>query len=158
MWRNTNNSKPTEGIQRGRWSEDVRVSTRPLDGFVIVDVMVSSDSNSNRIITTSGMERHTLLKFKHELIPKWMPLLSEEKIHKKMRGDVTDDPTTLHSYASTESTTRVCDIGCGRGKALITLASLYPNCQYVGYDVFEPSLERARENAKEAGIHDLQTS
>eukprot|EP01102_Stenamoeba_stenopodia_P014591 TRINITY_DN4867_c0_g1_i1.p1 TRINITY_DN4867_c0_g1~~TRINITY_DN4867_c0_g1_i1.p1 ORF type:complete len:213 (+),score=56.15 TRINITY_DN4867_c0_g1_i1:147-785(+) len=83
------------------------------------------------------MERHTLLKFKHELIPKWMPLLSQEKIHKKMR----------------DGSTRVCDVGCGRGKALIALSSLYPDCQYTGYDIFEPSLEIARQNAKEAGAN-----
>jgi SAM-dependent methyltransferase len=48
----------------------------------------------------------------------------------------------------------VADVGCGRGLALIKLALACPNSYYVGYDLFEPAIARASENARAAGVTD----
>jgi SAM-dependent methyltransferase len=48
----------------------------------------------------------------------------------------------------------VADVGCGRGLALIKLAQACPNSYYVGYDLFEPAIARASENARNAGVAD----
>lgn len=48
----------------------------------------------------------------------------------------------------------VADVGCGRGLALIKLAQAYPNSYYVGYDLFEPAIARASENARAADVAD----
>jgi len=48
----------------------------------------------------------------------------------------------------------VADVGCGRGRALISLARAFPRSRFVGYDAFEPALEAARRNAELAGVAD----
>jgi tRNA G46 methylase TrmB len=48
--------------------------------------------------------------------------------------------------------------GCGRrlwtGGALIKLAQPFPNSRYIGYDIFDPTIERAMANARTAGVAD----
>ena len=46
----------------------------------------------------------------------------------------------------------MADVGCGRGRALIKMAQVFPKSRYVGYDVFQPSVDRATANAKAAGV------
>jgi SAM-dependent methyltransferase len=48
----------------------------------------------------------------------------------------------------------VADIGCGSGRALITLAQAYPHGRYTGFDVYPTQVERARANAERAGVAD----
>jgi 2-polyprenyl-3-methyl-5-hydroxy-6-metoxy-1,4-benzoquinol methylase len=48
----------------------------------------------------------------------------------------------------------VADVGCGGGLALIKLAQAFPSSYYVGYDAFEPAIEAATENARQAGVTD----
>ena len=47
---------------------------------------------------------------------------------------------------------RVLDIGCGRGQALLHLASRYPNSEFVGYDISAQALAQARTLAAQQGI------
>jgi SAM-dependent methyltransferase len=82
-----------------------------------------------------GIQRFTSGWFEHELVPEWLPLLP----------DVT---------AKLEAGCDVADVGTGAGKALIALATQYPNGRYVGYDVFEPQAELARRNLAAAGLSD----
>ncbi|WP_297084800.1 class I SAM-dependent methyltransferase, partial [uncultured Demequina sp.] len=51
----------------------------------------------------------------------------------------------------------VADVACGAGWSSIALADAYPNATIVGIDIDEPSIERARENAAEAGVSDRVT-
>ncbi len=48
----------------------------------------------------------------------------------------------------------VADVGCARGRALIKLAQSFPNCRFVGYDIFPVPLEKAKQNAQVAGVED----
>ena len=47
---------------------------------------------------------------------------------------------------------KVADIGCGLGSSTILMAETYPNSTIYGYDFHEPSIEQARERAREAGV------
>jgi SAM-dependent methyltransferase len=46
------------------------------------------------------------------------------------------------------------DVGCGAGHASITLARAFPRSRFVGFDVFEHQIERARANAEREGLSD----
>ena len=48
----------------------------------------------------------------------------------------------------------VADVGCGRGRALIKLAQSFPQSTYVGFDIFQPTIELATRKAVAAGIGD----
>ena len=52
---------------------------------------------------------------------------------------------------------RVADIGCGHGASVIVMAEAYPNSQIWGFDFHSPSIETARERAREAGVEDRTT-
>ena len=47
---------------------------------------------------------------------------------------------------------RVLDIGCGTGHAMNVLAREYPSSTFLGYDIGEDAIERARKEAKEMGL------
>lgn len=80
-----------------------------------------------------GMERFTMAWFENLLTQQWIPAMPDVK-------------------AKLETGARVADIGCGRGRALIKMAQAFPASRYAGYDVFQPSIDRATANAKAAGV------
>lgn len=47
---------------------------------------------------------------------------------------------------------KVADVGCGHGSSLIIMAQAFPNSQFFGFDIHEPSIEVAQAQAKEAGV------
>lgn len=47
---------------------------------------------------------------------------------------------------------RVADLGCGRGKAILTLAERFPRSSFVGYDLSEEAIGWARGQAAEHGL------
>lgn len=51
---------------------------------------------------------------------------------------------------------RVADVGCGHGVSTTIMAQAYPNSQFIGFDFHEPSIERARQLAAEAGVDNLR--
>ena len=51
-----------------------------------------------------------------------------------------------------ESGIAAADVGCGGGVALVELAKAFPNSEFHGYDISLHALERARANAKDAGV------
>jgi SAM-dependent methyltransferase len=79
------------------------------------------------------MERFTGCWFENLLIQHWIPAMPEVK-------------------AKLEAGARVADIGCGSGRALIKLAQAFPKSRYIGLDVFEAQIARARNNAQAAGV------
>jgi SAM-dependent methyltransferase len=82
-----------------------------------------------------GLERFTASWFEHLLIPVWLPAMPEVQ-------------------AKLERGALVADVGCGRGKALIKLAQAFPRSQYVGYDIFAPTIAEATAHAQAAGVAD----
>ena len=53
-----------------------------------------------------------------------------------------------------EAGASVADVGCGHGASTILMAEAFPNSRFVGFDFHEPSIERARKAAEEAGLAD----
>lgn len=49
---------------------------------------------------------------------------------------------------------RVADIGCGHGASTIIMAQAYPESSFVGFDYHAPSIDHARNAAKDAGLSD----
>jgi len=82
-----------------------------------------------------GLERDSAVTAENLIVQQWLPQL----------------PIVV---AKLERGALVADVGCGHGRALITLAQAYPNSRYVGYDVYAPSIERATSNAEQAGVGD----
>ena len=48
----------------------------------------------------------------------------------------------------------VADIGCGHGSSTILMAQAYPRSRFTGFDYHPPSIDRARDLAKLAGVAD----
>lgn len=75
--------------------------------------------------------------FLFQLSQEWLPALPD--IHARLQADPP---------------ARVADIGCGVGWSSIGIAEGYPNAQVDGFDLDEPSIQIARENAAAAGVAD----
>ncbi len=82
-----------------------------------------------------AIERGTAPWYKHHLVQTWIPAMPD--VHAKLR----DGGAAL-------------DVGCGCGRAAITIAMAYPNTRVAGVDVHPGSIERARAAAGEAGVAD----
>ncbi|HEX3607892.1 MAG TPA: class I SAM-dependent methyltransferase [Candidatus Dormibacteraeota bacterium] len=83
--------------------------------------------------TWEGMERFSAGWVENALVGDWLPRLPDVE-------------------AMLRAGARVADVGCGGGRALCRLAQAFPASTYTGYDVFAPAIERARENARAAGV------
>jgi 2-polyprenyl-3-methyl-5-hydroxy-6-metoxy-1,4-benzoquinol methylase len=82
-----------------------------------------------------GMERFSASFYENFLLQEWIPAMPDVQ-------------------AKLEQGAEVCDVGCGRGRALIKLAQAFPASRFVGYDAFEPTIARATANAEAAGVAD----
>jgi 2-polyprenyl-3-methyl-5-hydroxy-6-metoxy-1,4-benzoquinol methylase len=56
--------------------------------------------------------------------------------------------------AKLERGAKVADVGCGYGISTILMAEAYPESTFVGFDYHREAIEAAREQAREAGVHD----
>ncbi len=50
----------------------------------------------------------------------------------------------------------VLDLGCGRGKALNLMARVFPNSQFIGYDLSEEAIDYARNEARELKLTNVK--
>ena len=82
-----------------------------------------------------GMERFTAGWFENMMLQQWFPEMPD--VRRKL-----------------EQGALAADVGCGRGRASIKLAAAFPKSRFVGYDLFEPSIEKARQLARDAGVED----
>lgn len=85
-----------------------------------------------------AIERGSAPIYRHQLIRKWMPAMP--RVVEQLNAGGT-----------------ALDVGCGSGRAVIALATAYPNAHIFGYDAHAGSIERARANAKAAGVADRVT-
>ena len=85
-----------------------------------------------------GTERFFRPGYRAHLVAEWIPALDgvQEKLE---RG------------------AKVADVGCGHGASTIIMAEAFPNSEFFGFDYHAPSIERAHEAAKEAGVDDRIT-
>jgi SAM-dependent methyltransferase len=85
-----------------------------------------------------GTERFFRPGYAANLVQNWLPAL-DGVVAKLERG------------------AKVADVGCGHGASTIVMARAYPKSKFVGFDYHGPSVERARQAAKEAGVADRCT-
>jgi 2-polyprenyl-3-methyl-5-hydroxy-6-metoxy-1,4-benzoquinol methylase len=85
-----------------------------------------------------GTERFFRPGYRAHLVGEWIPALDgvQEKLE---RG------------------AKVADVGCGHGASTVIMAQAFPNSEFFGFDYHAPSIERADEVAKEAGVNDRIT-
>jgi len=85
-----------------------------------------------------GTERFFRPGYRASIVTEWIPALDgvQEKLE---RG------------------AKVADVGCGHGASTIVMAEAFPNSEFFGFDYHAPSIERAHEAAKEAGVDDRIT-
>jgi 2-polyprenyl-3-methyl-5-hydroxy-6-metoxy-1,4-benzoquinol methylase len=85
----------------------------------------------------AGMNRAMFLK---EMGGSWLPMIPD--VHHRL---LSDPPA------------RVADVGTGAGWSSIAIAKGYPKVKIDGFDLDQPSVEIARQNARRAGIDDRVT-
>ncbi|MFZ1887186.1 MAG: methyltransferase domain-containing protein [Candidatus Binataceae bacterium] len=83
--------------------------------------------------TFESMERSSGAMYRHQLVRKWLPTMPQ-------------------IGAALEAGGSAADVGCGSGRAVIALAQAFPAAQIFGFDAHPGSLERARANARAAGL------
>ena len=88
--------------------------------------------------TWEAMERSSASMYRHSLVRKWLPAM----------------PQVVEKLSAGGSS---LDVGCGSGRAAIAIATAFPKAKVFGYDAHAGSLERARANAKAAGLGDRIT-
>lgn len=49
----------------------------------------------------------------------------------------------------------VLDVGCGSGRALVSMAQVFPNSRFTGYDLSPVAIERARASAEIVGLENV---
>src|SRR5260370_28201878 len=86
----------------------------------------------------SGTERFFRPGYAMHLVSEWIPAL--DGVREKL-----------------ERGARVADVGCGHGASVILMAKAFPKSKFFGFDYHQPSIDRAREAAREAGVADRAT-
>jgi SAM-dependent methyltransferase len=82
-----------------------------------------------------GMARMSGTALENVLVPKWLPM-------------IPDVEARLNAGA------RVADVGCGQGRALLTMAKAFPRSTFVGVDFHRPNVELAAARAGALGLGD----
>jgi SAM-dependent methyltransferase len=85
-----------------------------------------------------GTERFFRPTYLANLVSNWIPAL--EGVEAKLKEGA-----------------RVADIGCGHGASTLLMAKSYPKSKFFGFDYHRPSIDKAREKAKAAGVADRVT-
>ena len=81
-----------------------------------------------------GMDRFFRPGYRQHLVAEWIPALGARVETRLTEG------------------ARVVDVGCGFGATTIFMAQAFPRSEFVGIDTHGPSIERARTQARRAGV------
>ena len=84
---------------------------------------------------SQAIERLFARGYEREVAARWLPALGEV-------------------YERVQAGAEVAEVGCGAGQALIPVATSFKRSRFVGYDVDEGSVRRARHRVAEAGLGD----
>jgi SAM-dependent methyltransferase len=87
-----------------------------------------------------GTERFFKPGYRANIVGSWIPSLDNGRVEEKLK------------YGKAA----VADIGCGHGTSTVIMAKAYPNSKFIGFDDHQPSIERARELAREEGLSEEQ--
>ena len=82
-----------------------------------------------------GTEKFFRAGYLGNLVSSWIPAL--DGVEEKLRRGA-----------------KVADVGCGHGASAILLAQSFPKSTFVGFDYHGPSIDAARERARQAGVAD----
>jgi SAM-dependent methyltransferase len=85
-----------------------------------------------------GTERFFRASYTGYLVQNWLPAL--DGVVNKLQSGAT-----------------AADVGCGHGASTIIMAAAFPKSSFYGFDNHEPSIERARQAASEAGVANRAT-
>jgi len=107
----------------------------PWDGTSFGEIVVRGPWVTGGYLHVDAPERFTNGWYENMLVQQWLPLMPD--VQERLTRGVS-----------------VADIGCGRGRGIIKLAQSFPCSRYVGYDVFQPTIDRANANAQAAGVAD----
>lgn len=80
-----------------------------------------------------GTERFFRAGYNTNLLSAWLPAL-DGTVGKLRRGG------------------RAADVGCGHGASTILMAKAFPESEFFGYDYHAPSIDMARQRAKQVGV------
>lgn len=82
-----------------------------------------------------------LANAKHQqvLVEKFLPSVDDGEIIRQMQSGI-----------------RVCDLGCGEGIATVLMAAAFPQSEFVGIDIDQDALKKARSEAKKQSIPNLK--
>jgi SAM-dependent methyltransferase len=73
------------------------------------------------------------------------------------RGSMMIPPVLRGAAPELANVTSLLDVGAGVGWLAVSAANTWPDATVVGVDVWEPALERARTNVREAGLDERVT-
>ena len=84
-----------------------------------------------------GVEKFFRPAYEANLISAWIPALNgvQEKL---------------------EQGAKVADVGCGHAVSTLIMAETFPNSEFIGFDIHEPSIQHARKMAKKAGLENIR--
>lgn len=82
-----------------------------------------------------GLEHNSCVRYKNLLVSQWLPEMPEVQAKLEQGGTFAD-------------------FGCGAGRSSIELAKAFPNATFYGFDIFAQNIEKARQNAEQAGVSD----
>jgi SAM-dependent methyltransferase len=86
-----------------------------------------------------GSERFYKPVYIANLLSSWIPSLDAGKVEEKLK----------------KGGAYIADVGCGHGLTTTMMAKAYPTCKFIGFDNHAPSIERARQLAREGKEGDL---
>ena len=93
----------------------------------------------------------------YENYPRFHEVMAEDSGQTVLAGlDEHIIPLIRHIVPQLEAGIRVLDVGCGKGRVLLQLASRYPNSHFTGYDLSAEALAKARQQAIIAGVTNIQ--
>jgi 2-polyprenyl-3-methyl-5-hydroxy-6-metoxy-1,4-benzoquinol methylase len=93
----------------------------------------------------------------YEAYPRFHQIMAEESNQTVLSSLVTQIlPLAEGVTEALDAGSEALDVGCGRGRALLHLASVYPRSRFTGYDFSPEAIEDARREAQQRGLDNIR--